>query len=104
MLLLGTVSKILKKFQKIKRKTKDKENIYKDGGVALLDLDSGVRDLDLLRLLGDGDLLDLLYGSGDLESDGDFDLDLNFFFNINNCLTCMKNEDIKQYLKLQICF
>lgn len=80
MLLLGTVSKILKKFQKIKRKTKDKENIYKDGGVALLDLDSGVRDLDLLRLLGDGDLLDLLYGSGDLESDGDFDLDLNFFF------------------------
>lgn len=90
MLLLGTVSKILKKFQKIKRKTKDKENIYKDGGVALLDLDSGVRDLDLLRLLGDGDLLDLLYGSGDLESDGDFDLDLkDFFLNINNCFTCM---------------
>lgn len=48
--------------------------------MALRDLESGVLDLDLdldtLRLLGDGDLLDLLYGSGDLESEGDLDLDL----------------------------
>jgi len=47
---------------------------YNDGGVALRDLDSGVFDLDFcLRLLGDGDLLDLLYGNGDLESAGDLE-------------------------------
>lgn len=48
---------------------------YNVGGVVLPDLESG--DLDLLRLTGDGDLLllDLLYGSGDLESETDLDLD-----------------------------
>jgi hypothetical protein len=55
-------------------------NTYKVGGVTLPDLESG--DLDLFRLTGDGDLLDLLYGSGDLESDLDLDLNKSTFKHI----------------------